>query len=85
MNGRRDGRPLEPTTAYDPLLKQIFTEQERLCVSTRVLARLVGVNKRTLDDLRHPAETKGKMVPLFVVRRLAEAMDFTFPDRLVKR
>ncbi len=85
MNGRRDGRPLEPNTAYDPLLKQLFTEQERLGVSTRVLAKLVGVDKRALDALRHPAVSKGKLVPLYVVRRLAEALDFVFPDKLVKR
>ena len=37
-NPRREGRPLQPNTAYDPLMKQLFDEQERLNVSTRLLA-----------------------------------------------
>lgn len=85
MNGRRDGRPLQPHTSYDPLLAQIFSEQERLNVSTRLLADISGVPKRTIDQLRHPALDKGKNVPLYQVRRLAQALDFDFPDRLRKR
>lgn len=85
MNGRRDGRPLQPHTAYDPLLAQIFSEQERLNVSTRLLADISGVPKRTIDEMRHPALNKGKRVPLWHVRRLAEALDFEFPTKLRKR
>ena len=84
-NPRRDGRPLKPSTAYDPILKQLFDEQERLNVSTRLLADISGVPKRTIDQLRHPALNKGKNLPLYQVRRLAEALDFEFPNRLRKR
>ena len=83
--GRREGRPLQPNTCYDPLLKQLFAEQERLNVSTRLLADISGVPKYTIDDLRHPKLGKGKRVSLFHVRRLAEALDFEFPDKLRKR
>ena len=85
MNGRREGRPLQPNTAYDPLLKQIFDEQERLNVSSRLLASISGVPASTIEDLRHPSIDKGKRVPLHQVRRLAEALDFDFPDRMRKR
>jgi hypothetical protein len=85
MTGRREGKPLQPNTAYDPLLKQIFDEQERLNVSSRLLASISGVPKHTIDELRHPSLDKGKRVPLHQVRRLAEALDFEFPDRMRKR
>jgi len=85
MNGRREGRPLQPNTAYDPILKQIFDEQERLNVSSRLLASISGVPASTIEDLRHPSLDKGKRVPLHQVRRLAEALDFDFPDRMRKR
>jgi hypothetical protein len=85
MNGRRDGRPLRPHTSYDPLLKQIFDEQERLAVSSRLLSDISGVPKRIIDQLRHPKLGYGKNVPLYQVRRLAEALDFEFPDRMRKR
>lgn len=84
-NPRREGRPLQPNTAYDPILKQLFDEQERLNVSTRLLADISGVPKRTLDNLRHPVLSSGKNMPLYQVRRLAEALDFEFPSRLRKR
>lgn len=84
-NPRREGRPLQPSTAYDPLLKQLFDEQERLNVSTRLLADISGIPKRTIDQLRHPSLNKGKNLPLYQVRRLAEALDFVFPNRLQKR
>jgi hypothetical protein len=85
MNGRREGKPLKPNTTYDPLLRQIFTEQERLNVSSRLLANISGVPASTIEDLRHPSLDKGKRVPLHQVRRLAEALDFEFPDRMRKR
>jgi len=85
MTGRREGKPLQPNTAYDPLMKQIFDEQERLNVSSRLLASISGVPASTIEDLRHPSIDKGKRVPLHQVRRLAEALDFDFPDRMRKR
>ena len=85
MTGRREGKPLQSNTAYDPLLKQVFDEQERLNVSSRLLASISGVPKRTIDELRHPSLDKGKRVPLHQVRRLAEALDFDFPNRMRKR
>lgn len=85
MNGRRDGRPLQPNTAYDPLLKQIFDEQERVNISTRVLAAISGVPATTINELRHPSLEKGKRATMFQVRRLAEALDFEFPERMRKR
>ena len=85
MTGRREGKPLQPNTAYDPLLRQIFAEQERLNVSSRLLASISGVPASTIEDLRHPSLDKGKRVPLHQVRRLAEALDFEFPDRMRKR
>jgi hypothetical protein len=85
MTGRREGKPLQSNTAYDPLMKQIFDEQERLNVSSRLLASISGVPKHTIEDLRHPSIDKGKRVPLHQVRRLAEALDFEFPDRMRKR
>jgi hypothetical protein len=85
MTGRREGKPLKPNTAYDPLMKQIFDEQERLNVSSRLLANISGVPASTIDNLRHPTLDKGKRVPLHQVRRLAEALDFEFPDRMRKR
>jgi len=85
MTGRREGKPLQPNTAYDPLMKQIFDEQERLNVSSRLLASISGVPASTIEDLRHPSLDKGKRVPLHQVRRLAEALDFDFPDRMRKR
>jgi hypothetical protein len=81
MTGRREGKPLQPNTAYDPLLKQIFDEQERLNVSSRLLASISGVPASTIEDLRHPSLDKGKRVPLHQVRRLAEALDFEFRMR----
>jgi hypothetical protein len=85
MTGRREGKPLQPNTAYDPLMKQIFDEQERLNVSSRLLASISGVPASTIEDLRHPSLDKGKRVPLHQVRRLAEALDFEFPDSMRKR
>jgi hypothetical protein len=85
MTGRREGKPLQSNTAYDPLMKQIFDEQERLNVSSRLLASISGVPASTIEDLRHPSLDKGKRVPLHQVRRLAEALDFEFPDRMRKR
>jgi hypothetical protein len=85
MTGRREGKPLQPNTAYDPLMKQIFDEQERLNVSSRLLASISGVPASTIEDLRHPSLDKGKRVPLHQVRRLAEALDFEFPNRMRKR
>jgi hypothetical protein len=85
MTGRREGKPLQPNTAYDPLMKQIFDEQERLNVSSRLLASISGVPASTIEDLRHPSIDKGKRVPLHQVRRLAEALDFEFPNRMRKR
>jgi hypothetical protein len=85
MTGRREGKPLKPNTAYDPLLRQIFAEQERLNVSTRQLASISGLPASTIEDLRHPSIDKGKHAVLHQVRRLAEALDFEFPDRMRKR
>lgn len=85
MNGRREGKPLQPSTAYDPLLKQIFNEQERLNVSTRILAHISGVPQSTIENLRHPAGSNGKRIMLHQVRRLAEALDFDFPSQIKKR
>jgi hypothetical protein len=85
MTGRREGKPLKPNTAYDPLLKQIFDEQERLNVSSRLLANISGLPASTIEDLRHPSIDKGKHAVLHQVRRLAEALDFEFPDRMRKR
>lgn len=84
-NPRRDGKPLQPNTAYDPILKQLFDEQERLNVSTRLLADISGVPGTTISAMRHPSGAGGKKIMLHHLRRLAEALDFVFPDRLRKR
>lgn len=75
---------MKPTTNRDPLLKQIFTEQERLRISTARFARLSGVDETTIGQLRHPNERKGKRPTLNQVRSLALALDFKFPERLSK-
>jgi hypothetical protein len=85
MNGRREGKPLQPNTAYDPLLQQIFAEQERLNVSTRILSHLSGVPQSTIEDLRHPSSSNGKRIMLHHIRRLCEALDFDFPLTIKKR
>lgn len=85
MTARRQGKLLKPNTAIDPMLRQLFDEQERLGVSTPVLARLTGMDARTISDLRHPAIGKGKSVSVRYLRKLAEALDFDFPDKLKKR
>jgi len=79
------GKALKPNTAVDPLLRQIFDEQERLGVSTPTLARLTDIDPRTIADLRHPAVGKGKRISVHHLRRLAEALDFEFPAKLRKR
>lgn len=85
MTARRQGKPLKPNTAVDPLLRQIFNEQERLGVSTPMLARLSDIDSRVIASLRHPAVGKGKSIDIHRLRRLAWALDFDFPDKLKKR
>lgn len=79
------GRKLEPTTAADPLLRQIFTEQERLGVTTYRLARLAGMSPKIVATLRHPEHDKGKRVLVHHIRQLAFVLDFEWPEKLVKR
>lgn len=79
------GKALKPNTAVDPLLRQIFDEQERLGVSTATLARITGIDMRVIADLRHPAIGKGKRINMHHLRQLAEALDFEFPAKLRKR
>ena len=78
------GANLKPTTAFDPLLRQIFTEQERLRISTHRLAKLAHMGVSKVMDLRHPSIDHGKTCTLAQARRLAEALDFKFPDKLIK-
>lgn len=75
---------LRPTTNRDPLLRQIFTEQERLRLPNSRLAGYSGLSERVIHDLRHPTEHNGKRATLVQVRALALALDFEFPARLIK-
>jgi hypothetical protein len=75
---------MKPTTNRDPLLRQIFTEQERLRISNRRLAKLSGIGVSAIGELRHPDEHTGKRPTLGQVRALALALDFKFPERLSK-
>ena len=77
-------RPPIPSTNQDPLLRQIFDEQDRLGVSATTLARISGIDKRLISQLRHPLGGKGKRITLYQARALAEAMDFKWPARLIK-
>lgn len=81
---RYDGQLLKPNTAYDPLLRSIFNEQERLQISASFLAKLSGVHRTRISQLRHPKMDRGKSPTLREVRALAEALDFKFPNRLPK-
>lgn len=78
-------RPLTPHTATDPLLAQLLDEQERTGISTRDLATVAGVTVSALEAMRHPSMAGGKRVPVEYLRKLAGALDFHFPDKLVKR
>jgi len=73
---------LTPNTATDPLLRQLFEEQERLNIPTSKLAAMANVEKRSLDHLRHPPPGKAKTARLDCVRGLATALGFAFPDQL---
>lgn len=75
---------MKPTTNRDPLLRQIFTEQERLKVSNTRLAKLSGISVAAISELRHPDADKGKRPTLHQVRQLALTLNFDFPDRLLK-
>lgn len=81
---RSHGKPLQPTTAHDPLLRQIFAEQERLNLATTSLAKISHVHATTIADLRHPNGSKGKRVFIHQVKQLAIALDFKWPDSLEK-
>lgn len=80
----RTGRPKLPSTAYEPLLRAIFAEQDRLNISTAKLAKISNLSPTTIAKLRHPHGGSGKNASLNQVRRLAEALDFQFPSTLRK-
>ena len=75
-------RPLKPTKSTDPLLQQIFDEQQRLGMTTTDLAQRAGLPKPTVDGLRQPRPGRGKVVPINYVRRLATAVGLSFPSEL---
>lgn len=75
-------RPLKSTKSTDPLLQQIFDEQQRLGMTTTDLAQRAGLPKPTVDGLRQPRPGGGKVVPINYVRRLATAVGFSFPSEL---
>ncbi len=75
-------RPLKPTKSTDPLLQQIFDEQQRLGMTTTDLAQRAGLPKPTVDGLRQPRPGRGKVVSINYVRRLATAVGFSFPNEL---
>ena len=78
------GRAHKPSTAYDPLLRFIFAEQERMELSTLFLSKLSGIHRTRISQLRHPQRDRGKSPTIREVRALAEALDFKFPDTLRK-
>lgn len=71
------------TTARDPLLRQIFAEQDRLRISSARLSYMSGISVYKIRHYRHPND-HGKLVLLRDVRHLAEALDFNFPSKLLK-
>jgi hypothetical protein len=77
-------RPLKPTTAHDPLLRFLFAEQERLNVGVNRLSDLTGISYYRLYSLRHPNGSGGKRPSVSELRRIAEALDYRFPDKLPK-
>jgi len=77
-----EGTPLKPNTAYDPLLRFIFREQERRAIRTVFLAKLTGMSYKRISQLRHPTSHGGKTPTLREVRLLAESLDLRFPDTL---
>lgn len=81
---RYDGKPLKPSTAYDPLLRFIFRQQEQRAIQTAFLAKLTGMRAQRISQLRHPQRDRGKSPTLREARALAEALDLKFPDHLMK-
>jgi len=72
-----------PTTAHDPLMRQLFVEQERRGITNLELARLSSIHHGVISALRHPrADGRGKRPTLAQARAIARALEFHFPDEL---
>lgn len=70
---------LHPTTQPDPLLRALFTEQERRGLSNHRLATLSGVHRDVICAYRHPSRHGGKRPTITHVRAIAEALGYHFP------
>lgn len=77
-------RPPKPSTNRDPLIQQIFNEQDRLGISTGTFAKLSGIDRRALEHMRHPGIANGKRTTLIQARAMAEALEFVWPTKLQK-
>lgn len=78
------GRPPIPSTNQDPLLRQLFNEQDRLQVSTSRLAKISGIRAEIIAHYRHPSVFHGKRPHYEHVKALALALDFKWPEKLTK-
>jgi DNA-binding XRE family transcriptional regulator len=64
---------LDPTTT-DPLLLEIFAEADRSELLTSQLAKIAGVNYRTLQRIRRPHVSSQVTANLTTAHKLAKAL-----------
>lgn len=76
-------RPSLPSTNPEPIMKQLFDEQDRLGITTLKLAMMTGIYWRTLSKLRHPMLGGGvKNASIYQARIIASALGFVMPTQL---
>lgn len=73
----------QPSPTRNVWLRQVFDEQDRLGITNQTLARMSGMDVRTVNKLRQ-AGSDGKRPTFDQVVNLLEAMDFKFPEKLTK-